>query len=249
MPGGRDEDDSGDAPPRLSLRHRLLLLLPHLSKDPDKAPLGERLRGAVLKPVDPGTGAAKAKAPDKRASVEELEAHLKYADDKERLIGLLLAPIAAAIGILVVNDRISKHAAQFLSNGKPNPQYVSLSLLHELELVFLGLAAVMVVTAYFRKRLFLGIAMALYGLAIFNLRYWGFGVPFIMVGAWLLVRAYRAQRDLREAVGNGPSRSGGGRRGGANSNTSRRRPNKRYTPRSTPPKRQPPKPENEQKAG
>ena len=82
-------------------------------------------------------------------------------------------------------------------------------MLHELELVFLGLAAVMLVSAYFRKRLFLGIAMALYGLAIFNLHYWGFGVPFIMVGAWLLVRAYRAQRDLREATGDKPSRPGG----------------------------------------
>ena len=30
-----------------------------------------------------------------------------------------------------------------------------------------------------------------------------------MVGAWLLVRAYRAQRDLREATGDTPSRSGG----------------------------------------
>jgi hypothetical protein len=248
MPGGRDDDDLGGAPPRLSLWHRLLLSLPRFNRDRDKAPLGERLREAIVKPVEP-SAAAKAKTPDKSASVEELEAHLKYADDKERLIGLLLAPIAAAIGILVVNDRISKHAAQFLSSGKPNPQYVSISLLHELELVFLGLAAVMVVTAYFRKRLFLGIAMALYGLAIFNLRYWGFGVPFIMVGAWLLVRAYRAQRDLREATGDRPSRPGGGRRGGATSNTSRPRPNKRYTPRSAPPKRSPPKPENEQKAG
>ncbi len=45
----------------------------------------------------------------------------------------------------------------------------------------------MLVTAYFRKRFFLGIAMALYGLSVFNLHYWGFGVPFLMVGAWLLV--------------------------------------------------------------
>lgn len=248
MPGGRDDDDVGGAPPRLSLWHRLLLSLPRLHRDRDKAPLGERLREAIVKPVEP-SAVAKAKAADEPLSVEELEAHVKYADDKERLIGLLLAPVAAAIGILVVNDRISKHAAKFLSNGKPNSQYVSISLLHELELVFLGLAAVMVVSAYLRKRLFLGIAMALYGLAIFNLRYWGFGVPFIMVGAWLLVRAYRAQRDLREATGDKPSRPGGGRRGRAPSNTSQPRPNKRYTPRSAPPKRSPPKPEDEKKAG
>ena len=50
--------------------------------------------------------------------------------------------------------------------------------------------------------------MALYGLAVFNLHYWGFGVPFILVGAWLLVRAYRLQRDLREATGDAPARPG-----------------------------------------
>ncbi len=38
--------------------------------------------------------------------------------------------------------------------------------------------------ALWRKRLFMGILAAMYGLAIFNLHYWGFGVPFVMVGAW-----------------------------------------------------------------
>ena len=44
---------------------------------------------------------------------------------------------------------------------------------------------------------------ALYGLAVFNLHWWGFGVPFVLVGAWYLVRAYRAQRALKEATGVG----------------------------------------------
>jgi hypothetical protein len=108
----------------------------------------------------------------------------------------------------------------------------------------------MLVMAMLRKRLFLGIVMALYGLAVFNLHYWGFGVPFIMGGAWLLVRAYRLQRDLREATGE-PSRPGvRGSGGGANPRTSSSKANKRYTPptassrRSSPSKR-----ENEQKAG
>ena len=50
-----------------------------------------------------------------------------------------------------------------------------------------------------RKRLFHGIAMALFGLAVFNLHYWGFGVPFFLVGAWYLVRAYRLEQALKRA--------------------------------------------------
>jgi hypothetical protein len=63
--------------------------------------------------------------------------------------------------------------------------------------------------------------MALYGLAVFNLRYWGFGVPFVMVGAWYLVRAYRLQQELKRTAGDTPS---------ARTNGARPRSNKRYTP-------------------
>jgi hypothetical protein len=94
-----------------------------------------------------------------------------------------------------------------------NRLHVSLSLYHDLGAVLIGLSVLVLVVAMFRKRLYLGISMALYGLAVFNLHYWGFGVPFIMGGAWLLVRAYRLQRDLREATDE-PSRPGAQRRGG-----------------------------------
>ncbi len=247
MPGGRDDDDFDGAPPRLSLWHRLLLSLPRFNRDGDKAPLGERLRDAIVKPVEP-SAAAKAKAADEPLSVEELEDAVKYANDKERLMGLLLAPVAAAIGLVIIADRISHNPRQFLSNHKPNPKFVSVSLYHELELVLLGLALVMIVTAYLRKRLFLGIAMALYGLAVFNLHYWGFGVPYLLLGAWLLVRAYRLQRDLREANGDTPSRPGARRRGGGgNPRSGRPQPNKRYTPRTAPPKRSPRSPRTRKK--
>ena len=46
--------------------------------------------------------------------------------------------------------------------------------------------------------------MALFGLASFNLHYWGFGVPFMLFGAWLLVRAWRLQSSLKLAAGDGP---------------------------------------------
>jgi hypothetical protein len=91
------------------------------------------------------------------------------------------------------------------------------------------------VMAMWRKRLFLGMATALYGLAIFNLHYWGFGIPFVMCGAWYLVRAYRFQRQLRQATGDLPT-GFGARRSKANENGSsysvRPGGNKRYTPRS-----------------
>ena len=59
------------------------------------------------------------------------------------------------------------------------------------------------VSALWRKRLFLGIALALFGLAVFNLHYWGFGVPFLLAGAWYLVRAYRFQQELKRVEGSG----------------------------------------------
>jgi hypothetical protein len=243
MPGG-DPDPEGDAPSRLGVWQRLLLALPRLRSGRDKPPLGERLRGAVLKPADPDA-APGAKQPDVPASVEELEASVKAADDKERLIGLLAAPIAAIIAITVISALISKDPAQYLKNGQVNKQYVSLSLYHSLTLVLLGLSVLMLAAAWFRKRMFLGMVMALYGLAIFNLHWWGFGIPFILGAAWLLVRAYRLQRDLREATAGGP-----GSRGRGGPNPAPPRPNKRYTPPTAQPKRPPtPKRDGEQRAG
>jgi len=80
----------------------------------------------------------------------------------------------------------------------------------------------MLVLALMRKRLFLGIVMALYGLGIFNLHYWGFGVPFLLFGAWYLVRAYRLQQSLKLATGDDPR--------GATRNGSSPPSSKRYTP-------------------
>ena len=65
--------------------------------------------------------------------------------------------------------------------------------------MLLGLAVLMLATAWFRKRLYLGIAMALYGLSIFNLHYWGFGVPVHPGRRLVLVRAYRLQQKLKLA--------------------------------------------------
>ena len=107
---------------------------------------------------------------------------------------------------------------------------MSLSLYHDLGGVILALSVLMLVTAMWRKRLYLGIVTALYGLAIFNLHYWGFGVPFILFSAWLLVRAYRLQRDLREATEGNPSRTGAQRPGRGATPRRSSEANSRYTP-------------------
>jgi len=254
MPGGPD-DSAGGAPTKLSLWQRMLLALPHMRRDAGKAPLGDRLRNAVMKPVDPAAPSKPGKAAEPgHQSVEEIEASLRTADDKERLVGLLAAPFAAAIGIIVVNTVIS-NPQTVTKNGHVTKVPVNVGAYHNVELILLALAVGMMGAAWFRKRLILGIVMALYGLAVFNLHYWGFGIPFLLGGSWLLVRSYRLQRDLREATAGGtPGRPGQGRgnqgRGRGSTDTSGPRPNKRYTPPPARPKRPPPsKPGDEKRAG
>jgi hypothetical protein len=250
MSGGRDPDAAeGGAPPHLSVWHRFLLVMPRLKQNRQDGALGERLRSALVKPAAPGTAP---KAPEKPKSIEELEDTVRFADDKERLVGLVGAPLAGLIGLLVIADLVTHDPAPLLKNGHVNKLHVSVSLYHELEVVLLVLAFLMLAMGWYRKRLYLGMVMALYGLTIFNLHYWGFGVPYVMAGAWLLVRAYRAQRDVRVATGDLPSRSGqsGQRRGGGGGGAGRPGPNKRYSPPTRSPRRpRPQKPENEQKAG
>ena len=45
-------------------------------------------------------------APAEVSPLEELESQVRLANDKERLIGLLAAPVAAAIGIVVISTLI-----------------------------------------------------------------------------------------------------------------------------------------------
>ena len=74
-----------------------------------------------------------------------------------------------------------------------------MSVYDKLTYVLLGLAVLILITSWLRKRLFQGITLALYGLAIFQLHYtyFGFAAPFLLAGAWYLVRAYRLQQELK----------------------------------------------------
>ncbi len=232
MSGSDPDATDDDVPYKPSARERFRAAPRRLKGDSDKGSLGSRLRDAMLKPVvaaESGTGAKPADAGP--TTVSELEAAVARADDKERLVGLLLAPIAAAIGLVVTGSLIGDDPKAHLSNGAINTAHVNPSLYLELGAVTIGLALLMLAMAWFRKRLYLGITMALYGLSIFNLHFWGFGIPYILAGAWLLVRAFRLQSKLKEARGtDGGSTSG-------RSTTGRPGANKRYTPPTSPPKR------------
>jgi len=213
--------------PKLSFRQRVLLFLPSVRREKkQREPINDWLRRTFMKPEEPGSQ-RKAKAPELPESVDELEWLVKKADDKERAIGLVAAPIAAMIGFIVIHTLVVNDPRRF-TDGAINTHYVNLSTYDDLFLVLLALSVLILVMAMLRKRLYLGILTALYGLAIFNLHYWGLGIPFVMGGAWYLVRAYRFQRALRTARGDTP-RYGPKAASSGGSKADRPESNKRYT--------------------
>jgi hypothetical protein len=187
-----------------------------MAADPDKPSLSERLTRLIVK-ADTRPEREEDEGPQ---TVQELEDLSRGLDDKERLIGLAAAPLAGIIAILVVSSYGSKGATHATS--------VDSSLF----LVLFGLAIVTLGCAWFKKRLLLGIVLALYGLSVFNLHYWGFGVPFLLIGSWYLVRTYRIQQKLKLAKGGDVATGGTG--------TARQAPpSKRYTPPTTGPAKAP----------
>jgi len=178
-----------------------------MARDPDKPSLSDRFTRAVLRADS--TEPTEDEGP---VTVDEIELAIARADDKERLIGLIAAPLAGAIGLLVAQSMAAHGTTKAASSTS---QLLAVSLL--------VLAAVMLASAWWRKRLYLGIAMALYGLSIFNLHFWGFGIPYLLFGSWYLVRAYRLQQKLKLAKGDGGT-------GGTGGPARRASPNKRYTP-------------------
>ena len=171
----------------------------------------ERLKYSVVQPDDDPSD----KASDR--SAEEVRAIIARADDKERAVGLIAAPVSAAVSFIVITALIDRNSVVGAKHFTPASTY------HELLLILLGLGVLMLVTALLRKRLFMALGMALYGIALFQLGWLGFAVPFVLAGAWYLVRSYRLQQELRRAE---PAEV---RPTGAK-NGVRPRPSKRYTP-------------------
>lgn len=240
MPTADHGEELPDAvSPKPKIRHRLLLRLPHIDPDQPKEPLGDRVRRTFLKPESEDSKARATAPPPKPASKEELEREVKTADDKERLVGLIAAPIAAAIGLLVIDSLVSANPPAF-TNGHANTAHVNPSIYSGLTLVVLVLSLGILVAALMRKRVILGVILALYGITIFNLHYWGFAIPFVIAAAWYLVRSYRINRDLKEASGLGPSSA---RPSAGQARNTDRQPNKRYTRPASQRRRSAPKPQ------
>ena len=177
----------------------------------------ERLKYSMVRPDDD----PKEKEVEEIRPVEEIEADIARSNDKERAIGLVAAPVAALIGLIISSASINY--------AKTHNQ--SVSVYDKLTYVLLALAALVLITSLLRKRLFQGITLALYGLAIFQLHYtyFGFAAPFLLAGAWYLVRAYRLQQELKRAEAAGPDAP---RPQGSTAAAPRPRRNKRYTPPS-----------------
>ena len=194
------------------------LLMPKNGDEPALT-LWERVKYTLVRPDDDPS--PRGPAADDR-TVEELRDAIYRSDDKERAIGLVAAPLAAVVGIAISTASLDNARQHHQSVGV----YVGLTYL------LLGLAVMILVTSLLRRRLFQGITLTLFGLAVFQLHYTyvGFAAPFILAGAWYLVRAYRLQQALKLAEleeSGSPSKS----RSQANGAAPPRR-NKRYTPPS-----------------
>jgi hypothetical protein len=178
----------------------------------------ERLKYAMVRPDDEPSGDA---PPAGDRSAEEVRAVMRRADDKERAVGLIAAPVSAALSVILIPSLIHKYSVAGAKHYTPASTY------HELLLVMLALGVLMLVTALLRKRLFLALSMVLYGVTVFQIGYWGFAVPFVFAGAWYLVRSYRLQQELRRAE---PDDVRPARAKNVAANGVRPRPSKRYTP-------------------
>ncbi len=180
----------------------------------------ERIKYSMVRPDDE----PKDEKEQEVRPVEEIEAEIARSNDKERAIGLVAAPVAAVIGLVISSASINY--------AKTHDQ--SVSVYDKLTYVLLGLAVLILITSWLRKRLFQGITLALYGLAIFQLHYtyFGFAAPFLLAGAWYLVRAYRLQQELKRSEAAGPDAPRPKGSAGSSGAPPRPRRNKRYTPPS-----------------
>jgi hypothetical protein len=178
--------------------------------------LWERVKYSMVVPDD-DRGARKEAQPVR--SVDEVREDLRRSNDKERTIGFVVAPVAAIVGITISSASIDY----------ARTHHQNVHVYDELTYVLLALAALILVASLLRKRLFQGITIALFGLAVFQLHYSyvGFAAPFVLVGAWYMVRVYRLQQELRRSEAD----AGGARRNSVSpSKGPGPRPSKRYTP-------------------
>jgi len=165
--------------------------------------------GAAEAEATPAPGKARPKGETSPSGLTKAElAHaIKYIDDRERRIGMFMAPLGAAIGVALIVVGFRTHQAQHLAKGQtPRDTVITLGF------VAIALAAVVFLAALSRRRAFLGFALVFLGIPLnFPLL-----LPFWFVGGWLVFRSLKWQRELAAMNrGTGAGARGGSGRGGS----------------------------------
>jgi hypothetical protein len=182
----------------------------------DKAVRTSTSASAARTPERAGTGTkAKGTTGPSGMSKEELAHRIKYVDDRERLIGLVLAPLATVLSAGVL--AIGLHTAQHVAKGEAS----------RVTIINFGIAGLVVsvllfLAAWSRRRSFMAFALLFMGLPLQPLRFPIF-VGYWFAAGWILFRSLKWQRELaaiNRAEGGG-SRTAGARGGGARSSTGR----------------------------
>jgi hypothetical protein len=153
--------------------------------------------------VQAGTKAKGATGPSGMTR-EELAHRIKYVDDRERRIGMLMAPLGFAIGIVILVLALRLNPHQPLAKGQS-----SQATLITLAVGAIILSVVVFLAALSRRRALMGFALVFLGIPLnFPLL-----LPFWFVGGWLVFRSLKWQRELA-ALNRGQSGGAGGARGG-----------------------------------
>src|SRR5271168_4044032 len=98
----------------------------------------QRLKYSMVRPDDDPKEVVKQEI----RPVDEIEADIARSNDKERAIGLVAAPVAALIGLIISSASINYAKTHGLST----------SVYDKLTYVLLGLAIMVLITSWLRKR-------------------------------------------------------------------------------------------------
>lgn len=129
-------------------------------------------------------------------SKEELTHAIKRIDERERVLAMTSAPIGVAVGSLLTYLAVRYNPAV----GQKGHLTLTTIVLFEGGARIL-LSGIVLLAAYSRRRSFVGFALLFLGTSLglpFALPFWG-------LGAWLIWRVFKYQKELT-ALGGGPAR-------------------------------------------
>ncbi|HUZ09773.1 MAG TPA: hypothetical protein VMU76_06350 [Acidimicrobiales bacterium] len=225
--------------------------------------------------------------PERELTDAEKRARITQIDDTERKLGYAASILAAVIALITFVPFINNPALTIQKTTAPlkghtcptHYEYAKVSghftcvanvthprsyWLTELAILLIFAVAVFITTRI-RRRAALAFATLMTGLAMLSVVQSVLAFPFIFLGGWLLIRAWRVQRygsptakgptrtkddggtggargtGTKPAAARGNGRSGRGRRGAKKpAGPTRPAPSKRYTPKAPPRRRVPP---------